>query len=99
MNYTQLRSAIAKMANMKASDVESVLSAFKTVLTEALLNDEAISWNGFLKAEPKWREAAIKTNPKTGQKQNVPGKHDAKIAFTKTFRANLNEEKNAKKSK
>ncbi|QEK37808.1 hypothetical protein FZC35_00155 [Candidatus Cytomitobacter indipagum] len=99
MNYTQLKQAIAKKLHIKINEVDDVLSAFKLIITESMLDDDAVSWGGFFKSEPKWREPAIKTNPRTGEKQEVEGKYDAKITFTKTFRTLFNQEKALRKSK
>lgn len=71
MNKVEIISAVAEKAELSKKDVEKALTAFTTVVTDALVNGDKVAIVGFGTFETVEREARTCRNPKTGEPVEV----------------------------
>ena len=79
MNKTQLIDAVAEKVGLTKTDAKRTLEAFIETITDALKNDERVTWVGFGSFSVLEREARIGRNPQTGQTLEIPARKVVKF--------------------
>jgi DNA-binding protein HU-beta len=72
MNKGELVDAVAAKANVTKKQADEVISAFLSVITEAVANGENITLVGFGSFERRERSEREGRNPKTNEPMTIP---------------------------
>ena len=86
MNKTDLVNAIAKKTGQTATSVGETLSAFESVITEAVAGGDKVQLPGFLTVDRAERAARTGRNPATGAEINIPAATVPRVKPGKTFK-------------
>ena len=79
VNKSELVSDVAKRADVPASTVDSVLSAFQDALVDAITRGEKVAVPGLLTVERSQRSARTGRNPQTGESIDIPAANTVKV--------------------
>lgn len=93
MNKSELVDAIAKKSGLSKKDSEKGLNAFLDTVRSALKKGEKVSLVGFGTFQVMKRKATTGVNPKTKEKIDIPAKKVAKLKFSDSVNAMLNNKK------
>jgi len=74
MNKAELVEEVARQVNMTKKDVNSVIDAMTSAITDALARGEKVTLVGFGTFLVQKRKARQGVNPQTGAKINIPSK-------------------------
>ena len=72
MNKAELVAAVAEKACLSKKDADAAITAFTTVIEEALKSGDKIQLTGFGSFEAKMRAARTGVNPSTKQPIEIP---------------------------
>jgi DNA-binding protein HU-beta len=86
MNKTDLVNAIAKKTGQTATSVNETISAFESVITEAVAGGDKVQLPGFLTFDRAERAARTGRNPATGAEINIPAATVPRVKPGKTFK-------------
>jgi DNA-binding protein HU-beta len=86
MNKTELVNAIAQKTGQTATSVGETLSAFESVITEAVASGDKVQLPGFLTFDRAERAARTGRNPATGAEINIPAATVPRVKPGKTFK-------------
>lgn len=90
MNKVEIISAVAEKAELSKKDVEKALTAFTTVVTDALVNGDKVAIVGFGTFETVERAARTCRNPKTGEPVDVQASKAPKFRAAKALKDAVN---------
>ncbi|MDE1970016.1 MAG: HU family DNA-binding protein [Patescibacteria group bacterium] len=74
MSKEGLVEAVQKVAEMSKSQAQEIVNTVFETITQTLKNGEEVAVTGFGTFRVSKRAARMATNPKTGEKINVPAK-------------------------
>jgi DNA-binding protein HU-beta len=86
MNKGELVDAVAAKANVTKKQADEVISAFLSVITEAVANGEKITLVGFGSFERRERSEREGRNPKTKETITIPGTRVPAFSAGKLFK-------------
>ena len=86
MNKTELVNAIAKKTGQTATSVNETLSAFESVITEAVAGGDKVQLPGFLTFDRAERAARTGRNPATGMEISIPASTVPRVKAGKSFK-------------
>jgi DNA-binding protein HU-beta len=86
MNKTELVNAIAKKTGQTATSVNETISAFESVITEAVAGGDKVQLPGFLTFDRADRAARTGRNPATGAEINIPAATVPRVKPGKSFK-------------
>ena len=86
MNKTELVNAIAKKTGQTATSVNETLSAFESVITEAVAGGDKVQLPGFLTFDRAERAARTGRNPATGMEISIPASTGPRVKAGKSFK-------------
>jgi DNA-binding protein HU-beta len=72
MNKGELVDAVAAKANITKKQADEIISAFLSVVTEAVANGEKVTLVGFGSFERRERASREGRNPKTSEPMTIP---------------------------
>ncbi|MEH1955470.1 HU family DNA-binding protein [Nostoc sp.] len=86
MNKGELVDAVAAKANITKKQADEVISAFLSVVTEAVANGEKVTLIGFGSFERRDRSEREGRNPKTNEPMTIPATKVPAFSAGKQFR-------------
>ncbi|MBC1221075.1 HU family DNA-binding protein [Nostoc sp. UCD121] len=86
MNKGELVDAVAAKTNITKKQADEVISAFLSVITEAVANGEKITLVGFGSFERRERSEREGRNPKTNEPMTIPATKVPAFSAGKQFR-------------
>ncbi|MBG1243236.1 HU family DNA-binding protein [Nostoc sp. NZL] len=86
MNKGELVDAVAAKANVTKKQADEVISAFLSVVTEAVPNGEKVTLIGFGSFERRDRSEREGRNPKTNEPMTIPATKVPAFSAGKQFR-------------
>ncbi|MHC5771968.1 MAG: HU family DNA-binding protein, partial [Nostoc sp.] len=86
MNKGELVDAVAAKANITKKQADEVISAFLSVITEAVANGEKVTLIGFGSFERRERSEREGRNPKTNEPMTIPATSVPAFSAGKQFR-------------
>jgi DNA-binding protein HU-beta len=86
MNSCELVDAVAAKANVTKKEADEIISAFLSVVTEAVANGEKITLIGFSSFERRDRSEREGRNPKTNEPMTIPATRVPAFSAGKLFR-------------
>ncbi|MEH2322434.1 MAG: HU family DNA-binding protein [Nostoc sp.] len=86
MNKGELVDAVAAKANITKKQADEVISAFLSVVTEAVANGEKITLVGFGSFERRERSEREGRNPKTNEPMTIPATKVPAFSAGKAFK-------------
>ncbi|MFN6452920.1 MAG: HU family DNA-binding protein [Nostoc sp. EfeVER01] len=86
MNKGELVDAVAAKANITKKQADEVISAFLSVVTEAVANDEKVTLIGFGSFERRDRSEREGRNPKTNEPMTIPATQVPAFSAGKQFK-------------
>lgn len=86
MNKGELVDAVAAKANVTKKQADEVISAFLSVVTEAVANGEKVTLIGFGSFERRDRSEREGRNPKTNEPMTIPATKVPAFSAGKQFR-------------
>ncbi|MEH1830411.1 MAG: HU family DNA-binding protein [Nostoc sp.] len=86
MNKGELVDAVAAKANITKKQADEVISAFLSVVTEAVANGEKVTLIGFGSFERRERSEREGRNPKTNEPMTIPATRVPAFSAGKQFR-------------
>jgi DNA-binding protein HU-beta len=86
MNKTELVNAIAKKTGQTATSVNETISAFESVVTEAVAGGDKVQLPGFLTFDRAERSARTGRNPATGGEIQIPASTVPRVKPGKSFK-------------
>ncbi len=91
-NYTkaELLNEIAERAGVSKNDVESVIEALFTTVTQQAKAGNKVSWPGFGSFSTSQRSARTGRNPQTGAEIQIPASTALKFTAAKALKDELN---------
>lgn len=92
MNRSEVITKTAEATSLEPELIEKVASAFFGIISDALVDGEAVNVRRFGKFEPRLRRAMTKPNPKTGQPMEVPERLSAVFLPSEILKNRLNGE-------
>jgi len=90
MNKTELIAAVVAKSELTKKDAEKFLSAFESVVTEALVEGQKVQLVGFLTFEVATRAEREGRNPQTGQPMKIAASKAPRIKVGKKLRDAVN---------
>jgi DNA-binding protein HU-beta len=90
MNKQEVITAIAEKTDLTKKDAEKFLSAFESVIAEALVAGQKIQLVGFITIDVLERAEREGRNPKTGQPLKIPASKTPRFKAGKTLRDAIN---------
>ena len=90
MNKTQLIDAVAKNADMKKREVETVIESFIDTIIAEVAKGEKVQITGFGSFERKERGARTIKNPRTGEPMDVGPSKSPSFSAGSVFKAEVN---------
>lgn len=91
MNRSQAIASAAKRCRLTQEQVETAVSNFLEVCTEALVQGEKVAIRRFGNFEPRLRRAMTKPNPKTGEMMEIPQRMSVAFLPSDTLKDRINE--------
>ncbi len=79
INRNELVSAIAEEAGLTKGQADSALSAFQSVVINALSKGESVRLTGLMSIERVERAARTGRNPRTGEEIQIPARYGVKM--------------------
>ncbi|MDZ8141118.1 MAG: HU family DNA-binding protein [Nostoc sp. DedQUE04] len=86
MNKGELVDAVASKANVTKKQADEVISAFLSVVTEAVANGEKVTLIGFGSFERRERSEREGRNPKTNEPMTIPATQVPAFSAGKQFK-------------
>ncbi|AVH64116.1 DNA-binding protein [Nostoc sp. 'Peltigera membranacea cyanobiont' 213] len=86
MNKGELVDAVAAKANVTKKQADEVISAFLSVVTEAVANGEKVTLIGFGSFERRDRSEREGRNPKTNEPMTIPATKVPAFSAGKQFK-------------
>lgn len=86
MNKRDLATAVAERSEMNRKDVEDVLAAFESVVTETVASGDSVMLTGFCKFVRRDAPARQGRNPQTGETIQIKAKRTVRITPLKRFK-------------
>ncbi|QLE52569.1 HU family DNA-binding protein (plasmid) [Nostoc sp. C057] len=86
MNKGELVDAVAAKANVTKKQADEVISAFLSVVTEAVANGEKVTLIGFGSFERRERSEREGRNPKTNEPMTIPATKVPAFSAGKQFK-------------
>ncbi|QLE45186.1 HU family DNA-binding protein (plasmid) [Nostoc sp. C052] len=86
MNKGELVDAVAAKTNITKKQVDEVISAFLSVVTEAVANGDKVTLIGFGSFERRDRSEREGRNPKTNEPMTIPATKVPAFSAGKQFR-------------
>ncbi|OYD88125.1 DNA-binding protein [Nostoc sp. 'Peltigera membranacea cyanobiont' 213] len=86
MNKGELVDAVAAKANITKKQADEVISAFLSVVTEAVANGEKVTLVGFGSFERRDRSEREGRNPKTNEPMTIPATKVPAFSAGKQFK-------------
>ncbi len=86
MNKGELVDAVAAKANVTKKQADEVISAFLSVVTEAVANGEKVTLIGFGSFERRDRSEREGRNPKTNEPMTIPATQVPAFSAGKLFK-------------
>ncbi|MBD2565573.1 MULTISPECIES: HU family DNA-binding protein [Nostoc] len=86
MNKGELVDAVATKANVTKKQADEVISAFLSVVTEAVANGEKVTLIGFGSFERRDRSEREGRNPKTNEPMTIPATKVPAFSAGKQFK-------------
>jgi DNA-binding protein HU-beta len=86
MNKGELVDAVAAKANITKKQADEVISAFLSVVTEAVANGDKVTLIGFGSFERRDRSSREGRNPKTNEPMTIPATKVPVFSAGKQFR-------------
>ncbi|WP_414571196.1 HU family DNA-binding protein [Nostoc sp. CCY 9925] len=86
MNKGELVDAVAAKANVTKKQADEVISAFLSVVTEAVANGEKVTLIGFGSFERRERAEREGRNPKTNEPMTIPATKVPAFSAGKQFK-------------
>ncbi|MEH1944310.1 MAG: HU family DNA-binding protein [Nostoc sp.] len=86
MNKGELVDAVAAKANVTKKQADEVISAFLSVVTEAVANGEKVTLIGFGSFERRDRSEREGRNPKTNEPMTIPATQVPAFSAGKQFK-------------
>ncbi|MGJ5633754.1 HU family DNA-binding protein [Nostoc sp. CALU 1950] len=86
MNKGELVDAVAAKANITKKQADEVISAFLSVVTEAVANGEKVTLIGFGSFERRDRSEREGRNPKTNEPMTIPATKVPAFSAGKQFK-------------
>ncbi|MEH2029398.1 MAG: HU family DNA-binding protein [Nostoc sp.] len=86
MNKGELVDAVAAKANITKKQADEVISAFLSVVTEAVANGEKVTLIGFGSFERRERSEREGRNPKTNEPMTIPATKVPAFSAGKQFK-------------
>ncbi|MEH1919392.1 HU family DNA-binding protein [Nostoc sp.] len=86
MNKGELVDAVATKANVTKKQADEVISAFLSVVTEAVANGEKVTLIGFGSFERRERSEREGRNPKTNEPMTIPATKVPAFSAGKQFK-------------
>lgn len=86
MNKAELVAAVAEKACLSKKDADAAITAFTTVIEEALKSGDKIQLTGFGSFEAKMRAARTGVNPSTKQRIEIPASKAVAFKAGKQFK-------------
>lgn len=79
MNRNDVRTEIARRANLTQDEAGEALTALQEIITEAVTSGDKVTLPGFLSAERTHRAARSGRNPQTGEPMDIPAGYSVKL--------------------
>ncbi len=79
INRNELVSAVAEESGLTKGQADSALSAFQSVIMDALSKGESVRLTGLMTIERVERAARTGRNPRTGEEIHIPARYGVKI--------------------
>ncbi|MEA5605366.1 HU family DNA-binding protein [Nostoc sp. UHCC 0252] len=86
MNKGELVDAVAAKTNITKKQADEVISAFLSVVTEAVANGDKVTLVGFGSFERRERSSREGRNPKTNEPMTIPATRVPAFSAGKQFR-------------
>jgi DNA-binding protein HU-beta len=86
MNKGELVDAVAAKANITKKQADEIISAFLSVVTEAVANGEKVTLVGFGSFERRERASREGRNPKTNEPMTIPATRIPAFSAGKQFK-------------
>ncbi|MFN6465665.1 MAG: HU family DNA-binding protein [Nostoc sp. DedVER02] len=86
MNKGELVDAVAAKANITKKQADEVISAFLSIVTEAVANGDKVTLVGFGSFERRERSQREGRNPKTNEPMTIPATKVPAFSAGKQFR-------------
>ncbi|MEH1869003.1 MAG: HU family DNA-binding protein [Nostoc sp.] len=86
MNKSELVDAVAAKTNITKKQADEVISAFLSVVTEAVANGEKVTLIGFGSFERRERSEREGRNPKTNEPMTIPATKVPAFSAGKQFK-------------
>ncbi|MCL2049416.1 MAG: HU family DNA-binding protein [Defluviitaleaceae bacterium] len=90
MNKTELIAAVAAEANLTKKDAEKFLSAFESVVTDALVADKKVQLVGFMTIDVVARAEREGRNPQTGASMKIAASKSPRFKVGKKLKDAVN---------
>jgi len=90
MNKTEIIAAMAEQTGLSKKDAGKFLSAFETIITNALVSGQKIQLVGFFSADVAERAAREGRNPQTGQPMKIAASKAPRFKAGKKLRDEVN---------
>ena len=90
MNKTQLIDAVAKEANIKKRDVETIVENFLNIIVDEVAKGEKVQITGFGSFERKERGERMIKNPRTGEPMQVAPSKSPSFSAGSVFKEKVN---------
>ena len=90
MNKADLVDHVSASVNLSKADAAAALEAVMSGITKALKRGEDVRLVGFGTFAPKYREAGVGRNPKTGEKLELPASKSATFKAGQVLKDELN---------
>jgi DNA-binding protein HU-beta len=72
LNKTQLRDEVVRRTELPAKQVDDVVDALLSAVTDAVASGDKVTLPGFGTFEPRERSARTGRNPQTGEQMDIP---------------------------
>ena len=90
MNKTELVAAVAAQADLTKKDAEKFLSAFESVITDALVEGKKIQLVGFVTIDVVDRPEREGRNPQSGQPMKIAASKSPRFKAGKSLKDTVN---------
>ena len=90
MNKTELIAAVAAKSELTKKDAEKFLTAFESVVTQALVDGDKVQLVGFLTIDVVARAEREGRNPQTGQPMKIAASKAPRFKVGKKLRDAVN---------
>lgn len=87
INRSDLVAAVAEQAGTTKSDADAIISAFGSVLIDAVGKGEKVQIPGILSVERVSRSARTGRNPATGEEIQIPAGYGVKVSAGSKLKA------------